>query len=65
MIEHENSITIGEMFARHGEAYFRAREKEAVARVARRRKAVIATGGRRRLDPANMERLRAAALSSA
>jgi shikimate kinase len=59
MIEHENSITIGEMFARHGEAYFRAREKEAVARVARRRKAVIATGGGVVLDPANMERLRA------
>jgi shikimate kinase len=59
MIEHEHGLTIGEMFARHGEAYFRAREKEAVARVARRRKAVIATGGGVVLDPANMERLRA------
>ncbi len=58
-IERESGLTIGEMFARHGEAYFRAREKEAVARVSRRRRAVIATGGGVVLDAANMERLRA------
>lgn len=58
-IEQQSGLTIGEMFARHGEAYFRAREKEAVARASRRRRAVIATGGGVVLDPDNMERLRA------
>jgi shikimate kinase len=58
-IEQESGLTIGEMFARHGEAYFRAREKDAVARASRRRRAVIATGGGVVLDPANMEKLRA------
>ncbi|MDT8901798.1 shikimate kinase [Anaeroselena agilis] len=58
-IERETGLTIGELFAQHGETYFRAREKAAVARVARYRKAVIATGGGVVLDPDNMRRLRA------
>ncbi len=59
MMEHESGLAVGEMFARHGEAYFRAREKDLIARVSRRRKTVIATGGGAVLDPENMERLRA------
>ncbi len=58
-IERESGLTIGEIFARHGEAYFRALEKDAIARVSRHRKAVIATGGGVVLDPDNMARLRA------
>ena len=58
-IEQESGLAISEIFARHGEAYFRAKEKELVARVSRYRRAVIATGGGVVLDPANMERLRA------
>ncbi len=58
-IEQESGLAISEMFARHGEAYFRAKEKEMIARVARYRRAVIATGGGVVLDPANMEQLRA------
>lgn len=58
-IEQESGLAIGEIFAQHGEAYFRAREKDVIARVARYRKAVIATGGGVVLDADNMQRLRA------
>lgn len=58
-IECESGLTAGEIFARHGEAYFRTLEKNAIARVSRHRKAVIATGGGAVLDPDNMARLRA------
>ncbi len=37
-IEEAAGISIPEMFERHGEAYFRAREREMVVRVAKRRK---------------------------
>ncbi|MDR7865994.1 MAG: shikimate kinase [Sporomusaceae bacterium] len=57
-IEQESGLAIGEIFAKHGEAYFRAREKDVIARVARHRKAVIATGGGVVLDAENMQRLR-------
>lgn len=58
-IEQESGLAIGEIFATHGEAYFRATEKDVIARVARHRKAVIATGGGVVLDADNMQRLRA------
>jgi len=58
-IEQESGLPISEIFARHGEAWFRAKEKDMIARVARYRRAVTATGGGVVLDPANMERLRA------
>lgn len=57
-IEVWQGMTIKEMFAKHGEAYFRQREKEAIARLARYRNAVIATGGGVVLQQQNMERLR-------
>ena len=58
-IEQECGLAIGEIFAKHGEVYFRAREKDVIARVSRHRKAVIATGGGVVLDADNMQRLRA------
>ena len=58
-IEQENKMTIAEMFASHGEEFFRRKEREMVARVSRFHGAVIATGGGTVLVPENMERLRA------
>jgi len=58
-IEQENGMTIAEMFAKHGEDYFRAKERELISRVARNRNAVIATGGGVVLFPDNMSLLRA------
>ncbi len=58
-IEAEAGMSIPEMFERHGEAYFRAREREMVARVAKRRNTVISTGGGTVKSQENMEALRA------
>ena len=44
-IEETCGISIPQMFAQHGEPYFRAREKEAVRAAAARSGLVIATGG--------------------
>lgn len=57
-IELWHGMTIKEMFARYGEAYFRQREREAIARLSRYRNAVIATGGGVVLLEENMARLR-------
>ena len=57
-IEEAAGISIPEMFERHGEAYFRAREREMVVRVAKRRNTVISTGGGTVKDPANVALLR-------
>jgi shikimate kinase len=58
-IERESGMTIPEMFAQHGEAYFRRKEQEVIFRVSRYRNAVISTGGGVVLFPENMNRLRA------
>ncbi len=50
------------IFATDGEAYFRAREREAVAEAAAGVDAVIATGGGAILDPESFDVLRRAAL---
>jgi shikimate kinase len=50
---------IAEIFAEHGEQHFRDLEREVAAEVGRRRGAVVATGGRMLLDPANEAALRA------
>lgn len=52
-----NGETIPAIFASEGEAGFRKREREAVARAARSRGAVIATGGGAVLDPRNARAL--------
>jgi len=51
--------TIPQIFARHGEAYFRDVEARVIAELAGRRDVVIATGGGAVLKPENMKRLRA------
>lgn len=45
--------TIPAIFAEHGEARFRAIEREVAAELAGRRSTVVATGGRLLLDPVN------------
>ncbi len=45
LIEHETGMSIPEIFAERGEAYFREIERAVVARVAKRTPAVISLGG--------------------
>jgi len=48
---------IPDLFATHGEAHFRAVEREVAAELGARRGLVVATGGRLLLDPANVDTL--------
>ena len=57
-IEARWGMTIPAMFEQHGEAYFRAREKEAVRAVSARMNLVIATGGGTVKDAENVALLR-------
>ena len=57
-IEETGGMSIPEMFARHGEPYFRAREKEAVRAAAARGNLVVATGGGVVKDAENIAALR-------
>lgn len=57
-IEEEAGMSINDMFATHGEAYFRAKEHEMACRLAERQNAVISTGGGTVKNPTNMEALR-------
>src|SRR3989449_4371626 len=57
-IEARQRATVAQIFARHGEEYFRTVEASVVAEAAARRDAVIATGGGVVLRPANMMALR-------
>jgi shikimate kinase len=57
-IEMETGMAIGELFRIHGEAYFRQREKEVIAKVSRYKNTVIATGGGIVLLPENITRLK-------
>jgi len=45
LIEAALGLTVQEVFARYGEAFFRAQERQAVSRAATRRDVVIAVGG--------------------
>ena len=58
MIEEEAGRSIPEIFASEGEAAFRALEREAVRRTAKRRALVISTGGGTVKDAANMALLK-------
>ncbi len=58
-IEERERATIPQLFARHGEAYFRDVEERVIADLAARRDVVVATGGGAVLRPENMRRLRA------
>ena len=57
-IEEEAGISIPEMFAQKGEAYFREKERQLVTYLAGRRNAVISTGGGTVKDPENMRQFR-------
>ena len=57
-IERETKMTITEIFAKHGEEYFRELEKKAVAELSERKNLVIATGGGTVKDPENIRLLK-------
>lgn len=58
MIVEKAGMTINEIFAKHGEEYFRRLEREIVKIAAESKNAVIATGGGAVLDKANIDELR-------
>ena len=56
LIEARERLTVADVFARHGEAYFRAAEREILARlVLPLRHTVVATGGGTFMDPENRQ----------
>ncbi|MBP2627098.1 MAG: Shikimate kinase [Firmicutes bacterium] len=57
-VEYEIGMTIREIFERYGEAYFREKEKDMIAKLSRYNNAVIATGGGVVLSNENMRRLK-------
>lgn len=62
MVEDAAGMRVAEIFARFGEARFRALERDAIASVSMSgtvRDAVVATGGGAMLDPENRRRLKA------
>jgi shikimate kinase len=54
-IEEAEGVAIGELFRLRGEHYFRLREKEAIERLPRDRKLVVALGGGALVDPGNFQ----------
>jgi shikimate kinase len=53
LIEKRERLTVAEIFARHGEPYFRAAEREMLKLVQPLRHLVVATGGGTFVDPEN------------
>jgi shikimate kinase len=51
LIEARERLTVADIFARHGEAYFRAAEREIVRLLVPLRHTVVATGGGTFMDP--------------
>jgi shikimate kinase len=58
-IERDQHRTVADIFASHGEPYFRRLERAALERVLPRRHVVIATGGGTFVDPANRAAIQA------
>jgi shikimate kinase len=58
LIERQEHMTVAEIFARHGEPYFRAAERAIVAHQLNARHAVVATGGGTFADPQNRAAIR-------
>jgi shikimate kinase len=58
LIERQEHMTVAEIFARHGEPYFRAAERAIVADQLNARHAVVATGGGTFADPQNRAAIR-------
>ncbi len=61
LIESQAGTSIADIFATEGEAGFRAREREAIAKATQDARRVIAVGGGAVTDRRNVERLRLAA----
>ncbi len=58
-IEHEADMSIAQIFATEGEAAFRQRERQAIARACQEKEMVIATGGGAIIDKANARTMKA------
>ena len=58
-IENEHAMTISEVFAQRGELYFREKEAEKIAELARAKHAVIATGGGAMIEEINVKNAKA------
>jgi shikimate kinase len=55
LIELREEMTITEIFAKHGEKYFRTREREILNEICSQERQVIATGGGMLAQPENLE----------
>ncbi|HQT46249.1 MAG: 3-dehydroquinate synthase [Acidocella sp. 20-63-7] len=62
-IERAAGITIAEIFAKHGETYFRAGEKRVIQRLLSNGRIVLATGGGAFMDPETRANIRERAIS--
>lgn len=62
-IEQKENMTVSEIFAKHGEAYFRTLETEVAEVLSHKERLVIATGGGMILNKKNAQTLRSNALS--
>jgi shikimate kinase len=58
LIERQEHMSVAEIFARHGEPYFRAAERGIVADQLHARHVVVATGGGTFVDPQNRAAIR-------
>jgi len=63
LIERQEHMTVAEIFARHGEPYFRAAERAVVADQLNARHVVVATGGGTFVDPQNRATIRSDGVS--
>jgi len=57
LIEARERLTVADIFARHGEAYFRAKERELLGVLQPMRHVVVATGGGTFADVENRQRI--------
>lgn len=62
-IERAAGVTIAEIFAKHGETYFRAGEKRVIQRLLSNGRIVLATGGGAFMDPETRANIRERAIS--
>lgn len=63
LIEARERLTVAEIFARHGEPYFRAAEREILRLLLPLRHTVVATGGGTFMDPENRQAMNLDGLS--
>jgi shikimate kinase len=57
-VESDEGLSVGEIFERHGEAYFRELEGEVFRRLCREEQQIIGCGGGTLIDPQNQAMLR-------